>query len=84
MGGLLSPTLNDIYVVKMQNEVATPYKTKFYMDDIFNCHQKNVEDILSKGPTIAIQSSSLPLKSVWLNSFRQNQIVLMELTRQWH
>ena len=56
MGELLSPTLNDIYVVNMQNEVATPYKTKFYMDDIFNCHQKNVEDILSKGPTIAIQS----------------------------
>jgi len=51
MGGPLSVTLSDIYMVKLENDIVVPLKPKFYrryVDDIYNRRKKNTEDILFK------------------------------------
>ena len=51
MGGPLSASFNDIYIVKIKNKVVTRIKPIFYrryVDDIFDRRKKNVEDFLFK------------------------------------
>ena len=51
MGGLLSVTLSNIWMVKMENNVVIPHKPIFYkryVDDIRNRRKKNEEDLLFK------------------------------------
>ena len=48
MGDLLSVTLAEIHMIRMENNVAIPLKPIFYrfLDDIINCCKKNVPDKL--------------------------------------
>ena len=49
MGGPLSVTLSDIWMVKMENNIIMPHKPIFYkryVDDIINCRKKHEEDLL--------------------------------------
>ena len=49
MGGPLSVTFSDIFMVKMENEIVSPLRPMFYrryVDDIFNRRKKDSEDIL--------------------------------------
>ena len=51
MGGPLSASFNNIYIVKIKNKVVTRIKPIFYrryVDDIFDRRKKNVEDFLFK------------------------------------
>ena len=51
MGGPLSVTLSDIWMVKMENNIAIPHRPIFYkryVDDIINCRKKHEEDLLFK------------------------------------
>lgn len=51
MGGPLSVTFRDIYMVVMENEPVTLLKPKFYqrhVHDIFNRRKKNTEDVFGK------------------------------------
>ena len=51
MGGFLSVTLSDIWMVKMENNVLIPHKPIFYkrcVDDIINHRKKHEEDLLFK------------------------------------
>ena len=49
MGGPLSVTLAEIYMIRMKNDVVISFKSIFYkrfVDDIINRHKKNVPDEL--------------------------------------
>ena len=51
MGGPLSVTLSDIWMVKMENNIVIPHKPIFYkryVDDIINRRKKHEEDLLFK------------------------------------
>ena len=51
MGGSLSITLSDIWMVKMENNIVIPHKPIFYkryVDDIINRRKKHEEDLLLK------------------------------------
>ena len=51
MGGLLSVTLLDIWMVKMENNIVIPHKPIFYkryVDDIINRRKKHEADLLFK------------------------------------
>ena len=51
MEGSLSFTFIDICMVKVENEVVTPVKSKFYImyvDDVFKRRNENIENILFK------------------------------------
>ena len=51
MGGSLSITLSDIWMVKMENNIVIPHKPIFYkryIDDIINRRKKHKEDLLFK------------------------------------
>ena len=51
MGGSLSITLSDIWMVKMENNIVIPHKPIFYkryVDDIINRRKKHKEDQLFK------------------------------------
>ena len=76
----------EIYIVKIVSEVAALFKPKFYwryVDDTFNGRRKNVKIFYSKGSTIIIKTSSLPLKSIQLNSWHKiNLWVFIMLTER--
>ena len=51
MGGPLSKTFSDIFMIKMKNDIVIPTKPYFYrryVDDIYNRRKKNIEDSLFK------------------------------------
>ena len=51
MGGPLSVTLSDIFMIKIENDIVIPTKPIFYrryVDDIYNRRKKNIEDSLFK------------------------------------
>ena len=51
MGGPLSVTLSDIFMIKMENNIVIPTKSIFYhryVDDIYNRRKKNIQDSLFK------------------------------------
>ena len=51
IGGPLSVTLSDIWMVKMENNIVIPHKPIFYkryVDDIINRRKKHEEDLLFK------------------------------------
>ena len=51
MGGPLSVTFSDIFMIKMENDKVIPTKPIFYhsyVDDIYNRRKKNIEDSLFK------------------------------------
>ena len=51
MGGPLSVTFSDIFMIKMENDIVIPTKPIFYrryVDDIYNRRKKNIEDSLFK------------------------------------
>ena len=59
MGGPLSVTFSDIFMIKMENDIVIPMKPIFYriyVDDIYSRRKKNIEDSLFKA----------------LNSYRKN------------
>ena len=51
MGGPLSATFSDIFMIKMENDIVFPTKPIFYCrygDGIYNRRKKNIEDTLFK------------------------------------
>ena len=51
MGGPLSVTFSDIFMIKMENDTVIPMKPIFYrryVDDIYSRRKKNIEDSLFK------------------------------------
>ena len=51
MGGPLSVTFSDIFMIKMENDIVIPTKPIFYrryVDGIYNIRKKNIEDSLFK------------------------------------
>ena len=51
MGGPLSVTFSDIFMIKMENDLVIPTRPVFYhryVDDIYNRRKKNIEDSLFK------------------------------------
>ena len=51
MGGPLSVTFSDIFMIKMENDIVIPMKPIFYrryVDDIYSRRKKNIEDSLFK------------------------------------
>ena len=55
MGGPLSVTFSEIFVIKMENDKVIPTKPIFYrryVDDIYNRRKKNIEDSLFKAHII--------------------------------
>ena len=51
MGGPLSVTFSDIFMIKMENDIVIPTRAVFYhryVDDIYNRRKKNIEDSLFK------------------------------------
>ena len=49
MGGPLSVNLSDIHMIQMETDVVVPIRPIFYkryVDDIYNCRQKNTCDVL--------------------------------------
>ena len=51
----LPVTFSDRYLVKTENEVSTPLRTRFYRryaDDIFNRRKKTLKIFFSKGSAI--------------------------------
>ena len=51
MGGPLSVTFSDIFMIKMENDRVIPMKPIFYhryVDDIYNRRKKNIEDSFFK------------------------------------
>ena len=49
MGGPLSVTFSDIFMIKMENDIVIPTKPIFYrryVNEIYNRRKKNVEDYL--------------------------------------
>ena len=51
MGGPLSVTVSDIFIIKMENDIVIPKKPIFYrrfVDDIYNRRKRNIEDSLFK------------------------------------
>ena len=48
MGGPLSVTFSDIFMIKMENDLVIPMKPTFYrryVDDIYSRRKKNIEDV---------------------------------------
>ena len=84
----LHVTFSDRYLVKTENEVTTPLRTRFYRryaNDIFNRRKKKfvMKIFFSKASAIIKKTSTLSLKLIQLNSLKQSLIVLMVFTRQW-
>ena len=51
MGGPLSVTFSDIFMIKMENDIVIPMKPIFYrrhVEDIYSRRKKNIEDSLFK------------------------------------
>ena len=51
MGGPLSVTFSDIFMIKMENDIVIPTRPVFYhryVDDIYNRRKENIEDSLFK------------------------------------
>ena len=49
MGGALSVTFSDIFMIKMESDIVIPTKPIFnnrYVDDIYNRRKKDIEDSL--------------------------------------
>ena len=65
MGGPLSVTLSDIFVIKMENGIVIPMKPIFYrshVDDIYNRRKKNVEDSLFKALNSYLKNIKLTIE----------------------
>ena len=66
MGGPLSVTFSDIFMIKMENDIVIPMKPIFYrryVDDIYSRRKKNIEDSLFNA----------------LNSYHQNIKLTIEI-----
>ena len=51
MGGPLSVTFSDIFMIKIENNIVIPTKSilyRRYVDDIYTRRKKNIEDSLFK------------------------------------
>ena len=65
MGGPLSVTFSDIFMIKIENDIVIPTKPIFYrryVDDIYNRRKENIEDSLFKALNSYHKSKKLTIE----------------------
>ena len=79
MGGPLSVTLSDIYMVKMEGDIVVPTKPIFYrryVDDIYNRRKKNTEDKLYQSLNSYHKNIKLTIETNLDRSYANDGIIL--------
>ena len=78
MGGPLSVTFSNIFMIKMENYMVIPKKPIFdrrYVDDIFNRRKKNIEDSLRDKKERVSKKISILLKRFSLTSKKRSNLL---------
>ena len=78
MGGPLSVTFSNIFMIKMENYMVIPKKPilyRRYVDDIFNRRKKNIEDSLRDKKERVSKKISILLKRFSLTSKKRSNLL---------
>ena len=90
MGGPSSVTLADIHMIRMENDVVVaiwPIFYKRYVDDIYNCRQKNTVDKLYDGlnnyhPKVKLTIETNPLRYLDTEIIHNNGMIETRVHRK--